>query len=141
MKKRFAGIMAAVLLLAVMSSGCTVLGLYPCDPKEVASCQIVRVNQAGYTVLAEVEDTAAFVDKFLALRRNTVAGFGDSPTIHVGDVVVRIELANGDYDLVAPGAQFVFHPDKWQAYATPHFAFDEKGFEELIKEYYPGEQG
>ncbi len=137
MKKRLAGMIAAVLVLTVLGSGCTMLGLYPCEAKDVSSCQIVRMEKVGYTVLAEIEDTAAFVGKFLALRRTTFSGFENTDSVMAGDVLIRIEYRNGDYDLIAADKQYVYHPNETQAYANPHFAFDERGFEALIKEYCP----
>ena len=136
MSKHFIGTMFIAVLL-LLGAGCVVnKELYPLDEENISSCQIVRQDEAGYTVLAEVEDKSAFLRKLKELRKESVSLiYGDPPTQYIGEILIRLEYLNGDYDYVDPRVQYSYHPNERYSYRHSYYSFDYEGFKKLIEEY------
>ena len=129
--------MLCVLLLLLLSScGLFDTREYTCDVAEVQSVQIVRLDHLEpvhvyeYTVLHDITDYTTFIDRLNELDNSTCLG---APYVmRVGDVVIRIEFRNGDWEFVSWGTQAYCRSGKL---GDGPFIFDEDEFYALIEEY------
>ena len=130
-----------VLVAACLCSGCGLFGpqQYTCDVDNVKSVQIVQLNRNvegqyrwDYTVLCEIFDKGIFVNQLTSIEHRVQWG---EPTVHnEGDIVVRIEFLNGEYDLIHWYAQTMSCPNTNR---TGFFFFDKEQYNALIEEYMP----
>ena len=130
------------VLLVLLLSSCGFYSLidtrkYTCDVSEVQSVQIVRIDHAEpvfvyeYTVLHDITDYTTFIDRLNELD-NHITIFGDPHVVAEGDVVIRIEFQNGDWEIVACGTQRSCRSGE---FITGPFIFDKDEFYALIEEY------
>ena len=108
-----------------------------CNVEEVSSIQIVRLEeyveeeyQFEYNVLAEISDLDTFVNRLKGIEHSTY--FGTPSRMKTGDVVVRIDYHDGNYDLIHHHVQWFNHPGQENGGC---FAFDKEQFEALISDY------
>ncbi len=110
---------------------------YVCDIDAVESIQIVRLDKYiaeeyrfEYTVLSEVFDLAAFVDRLNNLKHSV--NWGDPRTLYEQYTVIRIQYRNGDFDFIHARAQCFNQSGTNQ---SGYFFFDREQFDKLISDY------
>ena len=110
---------------------------YFCEIETVESIQIVELGDVvegeyryEYTVLAEIEDRDAFVQRLNAVKHSV--NWGDPGVLSSSYVVIKINYLNGDYDLLYRNAQQF---NRSGANQSGYFFFDEKQFNALISDY------
>ncbi len=126
------------LLLLCCSCGLFSPQRYVCDVENVASIQIVRIdniekgqNGFEYTVLSQIPDCETFVRNLNEVKHSV--NWGDPYPMEVYNVVVKIEYNNGDFDLIHPDSQYF---SKAGNISTGYFFFDDEQFNDLISSYY-----
>lgn len=140
-----------IMLLSVLNiafvllcCGCGLFGeqKFTCNVEKVNKIEIATFdgynkNEPGfkYTVLTEVSDYSAFVDRLMTIK--TSVNWGDPQMFETGSTVIRIEYLNGDYDMIHCNAQFKKRGDKTN---SGYFFFDKNQFDALISEYVTEEQ-
>ena len=131
------------IILALLCCSCGFFGPqeYICEINNVESIKIVKLDQYvngeyryEYTVLAEISDHAAFVQRLNNLDHRV--NWGDPGRLQTGYVVIRVDYINGDYDLIYPNAQW-FNRDGVNDYGF--FFFDVDQFDTLISDYTMGQ--
>ena len=132
------------LLLAL----CVFLGFfgeqrYYCDAVEVESIFIVELGeivegeyQTDDTVISEITDISGFVSRLNSL--NYSINSGEPTVLNTGDVLIKINYQNGDFDLVNHYAQSFYRSGKWR---TGFFFFDKVQFDSLIGDYTTNTEG
>ncbi len=110
---------------------------YLCEMDKVESVQIVRLDQYiegecryEYTVLSQISDHAAFIDRLNALKHSV--NWGDPRQMDVQYVVIKIDYRNGDFDMIHPDAQ-CFNRSGVAQYGF--FFFDDEQFNTLIADF------
>ena len=126
-----------VVLLLLCSCGLFSPQKYICEVDKVESIQIVRLDKYvegeyryEYTVLAQISDVEAFVDRLNHIEHSV--NWGDPIQMYEQYTVVKIEFCNGDFDLIHPDAQWFNRSGKNN---NGYFFFDEEQFNELILDY------
>lgn len=142
-KSLIVGMLFIVLIL--LCNGCGLFGSqqYTCLTDNVQSVQIIRLDafmteelRYEYTVLCEIEDNKAFLEQVNSLKQSVNWGEPVPLTLYVGEIVVKINYLNGDYDFLHNRAQ-TFYTDG--AIYCGYFFFDKEEFERLISDYLPDE--
>jgi hypothetical protein len=132
---------AFCITLVILCCSCGFFGdrKYTCEADSVESIQIVELGKVvegeyyrEYTVLAEVTDTASFVEKLNCLQHSV--NWGDPVPVEEGYIVIRIDYQNGEYDYIHADAQ-IFH--RSGVSHSGFFFFDDEQFNDLIAEYWP----
>lgn len=103
---KFSFLILIIALLLLLSSCGLFNDRHPyIDSSNVESVQIIELGkyidwEAGYeyTVLAEVTDCKVFIDRLNKIE--TAHYWGGSMMMYEGDVVIRIQYKNGDYDKI-----------------------------------------
>ena len=137
-KQMIAGVLSIIVLIVLLLSSFISTFTYPdyhCDVNEVKSVSIVRLDdyvqseyRYNYTVLAEITDVDTFLDRLNHVKNRGRMGM---TSLFEGDVVIRIEYQNGDYDLLQQYAQrFNRNGDNQVGW----YEFDEE-FEQLLTDY------
>ena len=110
---------------------------YECDGDTVDAACIVEVgdynqdeNRFNYTVLAEIVDVTEFIEQVNDLDHSV--NWGDPGTFFAGDVAIKIDYSNGDYDLLGTNAQIFIHSGN---YKYGYFFFDKEQFVSIIDQY------
>ena len=128
-----------ILVLLLMCSGCGLFGpqRYICEVENVKSVEIVSLDQYvegqfrfDCTTLAEISDYDEFIEKLTKIKHSV--NWGDPYQLDEGNITIRINYNNGDFDLLYYDAQ-LFNRDGVNQYGF--FVFDEKQFNDLIEEY------
>ena len=137
MKRIICFLLIAILMLLCCSCGLFGDQKYVCKAEDVASVQIVRLDKYvegeyryEYTVLSQVEDVESFVEQLNGIKSSV--NWGDPRQMEEGYVVIRIDYANGNFDIVHPDAQ-CFHRNGTNNYG--YFFFDDEQFDALISGY------
>lgn len=119
--------------------GCGCFGVlrYECEGDRVASAQIVKFDDYvegsyayEYTVLKEIEDVPRFIERVNSLKQRPY--FGAPMMFEKGDVLIRIEYTNGDFDLIHRNVQSIVRSGED---SMGDFTFDKDQFDELIADY------
>ncbi|MBQ8393463.1 MAG: hypothetical protein IJX51_06805 [Clostridia bacterium] len=112
-----------------------------CYIENVESIQIVRLDKYiqedfgyEYTVLAEIEDCPAFVERLNDID-HAVYG-GDPQYLYIDYIVIQINYFNGDYDIIHYEAQDFFRSNKLR---IGYYSFDKDQYNDLINDYLPDE--
>ncbi|MBP3300078.1 MAG: hypothetical protein J6M34_01075 [Clostridia bacterium] len=136
-KKIAVFVVVFVLLFSLCSCGFFGPSRYICNPDNVKSVQIVRLDryieaeyEFEYTVLHEIADRNGFLKKLNEIKQSK--SWGPPLSIDEGYVVVRIEYYNGDYDFIYHDSQSFTRSNKNN---SGYFFFDKEEFEQLIAEY------
>ena len=110
---------------------------YYCDIDKVRAVQIVCLNtyiegeyRFEYIILCEISDIAIFIDRLNNLKHSV--NWGDPGWLNQGDVVIRIDYQNGDYDLIHPNVQKL---NRSGVNHNGYFFFDKNEFDSLISDY------
>ena len=128
-----------ILCILISLSSCGLVGdqQYYCDVDEVESVQIVRLDEYvegeyryEYELLSEISDVQTFISRLNKLKHSV--NWGDPMPMYTGDVVIKIDYRNGDYDLLRSNAQW-FNRSGINNYG--YFFFREEPFESLISDY------
>ena len=128
-----------IIILTCLFCSCGFFGeqRYSCDVEEVESLQIIRLDRYidgeyryEYTVLSEIEDISAVVERLVGTKHSV--NWGDPYQFDIGYIVVKINYLNGDYDLIHHEAQW-FNRDGVNQ--NGYFFFDKEQIESLIHDY------
>lgn len=110
---------------------------YVCDVDEVESVEIVKLDRYvdgeyrfEYTVLSQISNYEWFVSKLNELEHSV--NWGDPYRLYVGNVVIKIDYHDGDFDLIHSDAQWFNRSGKKQ---DGFFFFDDYQFNQLISDY------
>lgn len=129
-----------LLLIAVLCCSCGFFGdqAYTCDIGNIESIQLVRLDEFidsehryAYTVLCDITAPTDFAEKLTAIDHNV--NWGDPRVLPMGDVVIKINYLNGDFDLLHPDAQTWYRSGEYQ---SGFFFFDDDQFGDLVRSYY-----
>ncbi|MBQ8393464.1 MAG: hypothetical protein IJX51_06810 [Clostridia bacterium] len=114
---------------------------YYCYIEKVESIRIVRLDEYveeesryEYTVLAEIEDCPAFVERFNSIEN--VAHGGKPKKLSINDTVILINYTNGKIDYIHHIAQEFFRSGELR---VGYYSFDEVQYNNLINDYLPDE--
>lgn len=127
-----------MVLLMILFVGCGFFGdqQYVCEIEDVVLVQIVRLNDIGeggynfnYTVLKEISKREEFVNCLTKMKQRV--NWGEPSVLEEGNIVVRVEFSNGDYDLIYHNIQLKHRSGTNH---TGYIFFDEKQFKELISQ-------
>ncbi|MBQ8235477.1 MAG: hypothetical protein IJZ37_02185 [Clostridia bacterium] len=142
MKRRCASI-ALCLILSFLCCSCGLLRSdkeYVCDHDTVESVEIVKIgeyskekNRYDYEVLSIVSDHPSFVQRLNNIECSEV--FREPTVFETGEVIIKIEYFDGDYDLLGSNAQLF---ERSGEKSGGYFSFDQKQFDALISDYYAG---
>ena len=112
---------------------------YTCEIENVESVQIVRLGEdldeeyrREYTILCEISDKAEFIERLTSIKHHAKKGYGDPSVMAAGYIVIKIDLTNGDYDLIHHNVQ-IFRRDGVNN--SGNFSFDESDFNSLLDDY------
>lgn len=112
---------------------------YACDADNVESIQIVKLEKYvedeyrfDYVVLAKITDISSFVDKLNNVECSV--NWGEPGVLSEGNVVIKLDYINGDYDLIFHNAQWF---NRNSENHTGYFFFNEEQLDQLITEYSP----
>lgn len=110
---------------------------YVCEVDTVESVQIVELSEYveeefrfEYTVLADITDQTAFVERLNDLKHSV--NWGDPQPMKEGYGVIKIDYLNGNFDLIHSNAQ-TFHESGTNH--SGYFFFDKEQFDTLVSEY------
>jgi len=111
---------------------------YECNVQKIKSIEIIRLGEwpqeegrDDYTVLATVTDCVDFGNRLNELKYSVI--FGTPYVFTSGDVVVKIDYADGDYDYINKTTQLFYRSGK---YDYGCYVFNDKQFDALMSEYY-----
>lgn len=115
---------------------------YVCNAETVESVQIVKVGQRNeetqereFIVLVDIADVSAFVERLNNLKDNDFFFIlGDPDGMFEGDIVIKVNYFNGDYDLLKESRQFFYRSG---IYESGLVTFDREQFKALIDDYLP----
>ena len=131
--------LALVFVLMLLCCSCGLFGdqEYFCEIGKVKSIQIIQLDRYvdgeyryEYTVLSEIVDTPAFVNRLNGLKHSV--NWGEPSVLNINYVVIRIDYLNGDFDLLYPNAQWF---NRSGVNNAGYFFFDEEQFISLISDY------
>ena len=115
---------------------------YVCDTNTVDSVQIVRIGQLNeetrefeYAVIVDIVDCSTFVGRLNNLEDNDFFFLlGDPDVFFDGDVAIRVNYHNGDYDLLKCKVQKFYRSG---VSASGRVSFKQDQFNALIDDYLP----
>ena len=127
------------IILVFLCSSCGLFGdqRYDCDIEQVASIQIIRLDEYvvgeyryEYTVLSEISDCETFVSRLNEWDHSVK--WGDPRQMDIKYIVIKVNYVNGDFDLIHPDAQ-CFNRSGVNNYG--YFFFDDEQFNDLVSDY------
>ena len=120
-------------------SGCGLFGdqRYTCEIDDVESIQIISLDEHvegeyrfEYTVLCEIPDNSAFVEKLVNIEHRT--SWGPPQVLDVGYIVIKVNYLNSDYDLIYRNVQWL---NRSGVNKNRYFTFNKEQFDKLISDY------
>lgn len=141
-KKTILCVLLAVVILSLSSCAFFAGERYVCEVYEVESVQIVRLDAFNeedatfeFVELVNVEDPISFVERLNAIPNHVNNFIFGSPNfLQLGNLVIKINYRNSDYDVISADAQHFYHSDGCD---YGDFAFDCDEFIALVREYVP----
>lgn len=145
-------VLIALILLAVpFFQSCTRETQYHFlnDVGEIYSVEIVRVGDDRQTatpstpeldIITSISNIDVFLQDFYDL--DCRSRFGDPRSINTGDIAIKFQYKNGDYELIAwhGGQSEYIHSRQAYRYYCGCFSFDETQFESLLLKYVAQEE-
>ena len=135
--KRIIFILCVILMISCCSCGFFGDQRYVCDPENVKSIQIVKLDKYiqeeyryEYTILSEISDCETFISRLNKLEHSV--NWGDPQPMQVQYIVIKINYSNGDFDLIHPDAQKF---NRSGSNKNGYFFFDDEQFNSLISDY------
>lgn len=128
-----------ILCILISLSSCGLVGdqQYYCDVDEVESVQIVKLDEYvegeyryEYELLSEISDVQTFISRLNKLKHSV--NWGEPMTMYTGDVVIKIDYRNGDFDLIHSFSQLFSRSGEIN---QGYFVFRKEPFESLISDY------
>ena len=115
---------------------------YVCDSSKVESVQIVEfgkwdeeTQEQEFIVLVNIADVFAFVERLNNLKDNDFFFiFGSPDVMYEGDIIIKVNYFNGDYDLLKESRQYFCRSG---IYKSGRVTFDREQFKALIDDYLP----
>lgn len=131
-----------VVIIFSLSACLYVPASYVCDSSKVESVQIIELGkwdeetrEYHYTVLVDVIDHSVFIERLNNLEDNDFFFiFGDPDVFFNGDVAIRINYLNGDYDLIKCKIQNFYRSGVCE---SGRVSFNQDQFDALINDYLP----
>ena len=131
-----------VVIIFSLSACLYIPASYACDTDMVDSVQIVRIEQLNketcefeYAVIVDIVDNSAFIERLNNLEDNDFFFiFGDPDVFINGDVAIRINYLNGDYDLIKCKIQNFYRSGVCE---SGRVSFNQDQFDALINDYLP----
>ena len=128
------------LMLICQACGFRDVSQYQCDVENMESIEIVELGETEgeyrtftYTTLVAISDNATFLDKFNKIPVRPARYINDPMVLSPGDVVIKINYLNGEYDLISYWVQV--RGDCSRGYGYMYSIFDIEQFNALIAEY------
>lgn len=110
---------------------------------EVAKIEIVEVGNEvdgipNLLTIVNIEDKDGFLKNFFSLKSYNI--FTDPQGIQVGEIAVKIQYFNNDYQVISASGQskYVYsdyYQTKYYFRDSGYYYFNEKEFEQLLKNY------
>ena len=116
---------------------------YVCDSSNVESVQIIELGkwdeetrEYHYTVLVDVIDHFVFIERLNNLKDNDFFFvLGTPDTFLEGDIMIKVNYLNGDYDLIKRTKQVYYRAGATEG--GSRVTFDKEQFNALIDDYLP----
>ncbi|MBE6926556.1 MAG: hypothetical protein E7461_06895 [Ruminococcaceae bacterium] len=130
-----------VALLTFSFSACVYApASYSCDVDTVESAQIIKLGawneetqEQEFIVLVNIADVSAFVERLNNLKDNDFFFiFGSPDVMFEGDIIIKVNYFNGDYDLLKESRQYFCRSG---IYKAGRVTFDREQFKALIDDY------
>ena len=128
-----------IITFVCFCSGCGLLGgqKYTCEAENVKSIQIIRLGEFNkeeyryeYDVLAEVTEASAFIERLNNIKQSV--HWSDPAVLHAGYFVIKIDYANGDYDLLHHSALMEYRSG---GFNYEYIEFNTSQFDKLVSDY------
>lgn len=139
-------LLSLVLIVVLMFSFNACLYIprsYVCNADMVESAQIIKLGkwdeESGkheYIVLADIVDHSDFIERLNNLKDNDFLFILGTPmSLYEGDVLIKVNYINRDYDLVKSTVQIYFRSGA--ANGGKYVRFNQKQYDALISDYLP----
>jgi hypothetical protein len=132
-------VLLLIIAFVCSCSGCGIFSnqKYTCDAGDVKSIQIVCLREFNkeeyryeYDILADVADVSAFVERLNAIKQSV--HWSDPAVLRAGYLVIKIDYANGDYDLLHHSALMEYRSG---GFNYEYIEFNTSQFDKLVSDY------
>ena len=140
---KFLFVVLIVVIIFSLSACLYIPKSYACDTDMVESVQIIKLGawndtteRHQFAVLADVVDHSDFIERLNNLKDNDfVFILGTPGTLFEGDILIKVNYLNGDYDLVKSTVQIYYRSGKAQG--GGYVTFNQEEYDKLIADYLP----